>query len=915
MPFYSLTTGGGLVEAATFAALPATGATATLYVVTATNTLYRWSGSAYVEVSPTPAELVEAANLAAFPATGSTGKLYVAQDTGKVYRWSGSAYVEVSGSDWSTITGKPSTFAPSTHAASHATGGADAITPANIGAAAASHAHGNITNDGKIGAESGYIVTTGTGGSLVAVTNAISGFYVGGADLENFTTDGSLSDTLASIDAAINTRATAGSYATLVSGTIPVAQLPVGTSSTQVCAGNDARLSDPRSPTSHSHGSITNDGKIGTASGQIITTGSGGTLQASATIAAASVSGLAASATTDATNASNIASGTLAIGRIPTGTTSTTVCQGDDVRLRAVSGLGNLREWFDRQFNAFSDTSESGKNKRVSIALFGDSLAQRMGGWLAYFTGVSHNYANQSGGFGSYGGPVWSSPTGPSITLGTNPQTTGDVTSVTNGFSIWANGIYFDVGPGGTIYWPFVTGSTVDLWKFFYVAEPSAATFDIEIASSTSGPWTKLGASVDAANATQIGAVQTRSTGTYLRRFVRIRNTHATARVKVIDAYYGWASTVRGYDGVGISQGGISPSQAAQASAAIYTPIMASLDPGLVVIHFDDVRSQYEDNWAALLGFLRAGNPNRSLLFVANGPHSGNGDAAADDCLRFFVSKIKDDNIAVVDMPSLLSSYSATNAQGWIGDGIHLNQRAYAYAAQRVWSDLAFGGLMSIIAADRATIRTRLSVPEIRLESAPGENLFATGVTNDYYFRIVADTSSLSGARMEVARDFSIANKGNTVTLLYLTPNEAVFGNRLPERFYRSNASSETIPGGYTSITSGVLEWTSGNKRILRDQSSAQVLRLGPFTGEASLDFPSIDPGSEATLTVSVTGVTTTGKFSTSVGWSAALADGIVLKQSWVSAANTVSVTVRNVSSSTIDPVAVTAYVVAMGIA
>jgi hypothetical protein len=38
---------------------------------------------------------------------------------------------------WTEITGKPSTFAPSAHASSHAAGGSDAVTPTAIGAAAA----------------------------------------------------------------------------------------------------------------------------------------------------------------------------------------------------------------------------------------------------------------------------------------------------------------------------------------------------------------------------------------------------------------------------------------------------------------------------------------------------------------------------------------------------------------------------------------------------------------------------------------------------------------------------------------------------------------------------------------------------------------------------------------------------------
>src|SRR4029077_17544023 len=47
-------------------------------------------------------DVLEYANLAAFPATGTVGVIYVALDTGKIYRWSGSAYVEISPSPGST---------------------------------------------------------------------------------------------------------------------------------------------------------------------------------------------------------------------------------------------------------------------------------------------------------------------------------------------------------------------------------------------------------------------------------------------------------------------------------------------------------------------------------------------------------------------------------------------------------------------------------------------------------------------------------------------------------------------------------------------------------------------------------------------------------------------------------------------
>lgn len=47
-------------------------------------------------------DVLEYANLAAFPSPGSTGIIYAALDTNKIYRWSGSAYVEISPSPGST---------------------------------------------------------------------------------------------------------------------------------------------------------------------------------------------------------------------------------------------------------------------------------------------------------------------------------------------------------------------------------------------------------------------------------------------------------------------------------------------------------------------------------------------------------------------------------------------------------------------------------------------------------------------------------------------------------------------------------------------------------------------------------------------------------------------------------------------
>ena len=60
------------------------------------------------------------------------------------------------------------------------------------------------------------------------------------------------------------------------------ALLAVGTTAGTVCAGDDSRLSDARTPTSHVHGNITNAGAIGSTSGLPVKTGTSGVLEAGA---------------------------------------------------------------------------------------------------------------------------------------------------------------------------------------------------------------------------------------------------------------------------------------------------------------------------------------------------------------------------------------------------------------------------------------------------------------------------------------------------------------------------------------------------------------------------------------------------------------------------------------------------------
>jgi hypothetical protein len=138
------------------------------------------------------------------------------------------------------------------------------------------HTHGNITNDGKIGTTASKPIITSTNGLLVAGSFGSSG----GTFCEG--NDARLSDArtpLSHTHGNITNDGKIGSISTLpiitgANGVLTTGSF--GSSSGTFCEGNDARLSNARAPLSHTHGNISNEGAIGlTANLPIITTTSG----------------------------------------------------------------------------------------------------------------------------------------------------------------------------------------------------------------------------------------------------------------------------------------------------------------------------------------------------------------------------------------------------------------------------------------------------------------------------------------------------------------------------------------------------------------------------------------------------------------------------------------------------------------
>ncbi len=160
---------------------------------------------------------------------------------------------------------------PTSHAATHASGGSDAVSPAAIGAATATHAH--AATDTTSGTFALARIPTGTTSSTVAL--------------------GQHSHAAGEV----------------TSGTLGYARLPVGTTAgSTVCDGGDSRLSNSRTPLAHasSHATAGSD--------------------------AVSPSSIGAAAASHTHAASAITSGTVDVARLPVGTSSSTVAAGNDSR-------------------------------------------------------------------------------------------------------------------------------------------------------------------------------------------------------------------------------------------------------------------------------------------------------------------------------------------------------------------------------------------------------------------------------------------------------------------------------------------------------------------------------------------------------------------------------------------------------
>lgn len=347
------------------------------------------------------------------------------------------------------------------------------------------------------------------------------------------------------------------------------------------------------------------------------------------------------------------------------------------LQAQTLFGAGNLAEWFDRQYSASVETTESGKSKRVAICMCGDSLAERITGWIAWQT--LKDYPRNTGkmvqniGWNLVYDPIsYSVPSGPFHTL------SGGATYPNGQYAYWPSGKIFVLPPGGIVTYDPQKLTTI---KCAFIKEANAGTVVIET-SPDGTTWTAQGAAVVADQVSTVGAVESRTVSA-AKLYVRIRNSHGSKTLRLIGAYLGYADNVAGFDGMSVSEGGINCGQFATTPSAIYTPIMTAMNPALITFQWNDGLTYFvEEYWTQLMAFARAGNSNRSVLWICNSAYSGTGDADMLEVMRYLRSRVVTDKIAIFDASTCIGTYADVEAAGWEGDGVHMDTRFYAYCYQ-----------------------------------------------------------------------------------------------------------------------------------------------------------------------------------------------------------------------------------------
>lgn len=249
----------------------------------------------------------------------------------------------------------------------------------------------------------------------------------------------------------------------------------------------------------------------------------------------------------------------------------------------------------------------------------------------------------------------------------TTNATTGTVTEQTAAFDAWPSGIthLFSTGASRTYG---MGGSTVvaDTWRVYYVKEPGAGTFKIQIDGVDAVGFTNVSAS---GTLGQLGVATISTTlAAHALTVVNLTGTHRVVGVV-------WEnSTVAGLMPMAIGQAGI-PLNSATASATGMANLQAFLAnelPDVMTLEMKEDSSYYASALSTLFTTTQAGAPLMDVVGIGSPPIASND---ADQVIQN--GQLRDAcrtyGYAFFDSYSIYGSYAKLTALGYNGDGTHVS--------------------------------------------------------------------------------------------------------------------------------------------------------------------------------------------------------------------------------------------------
>lgn len=250
-------------------------------------------------------------------------------------------------------------------------------------------------------------------------------------------------------------------------------------------------------------------------------------------------------------------------------------------------------------------------------------------------------------------------------------------------FSKWMNGDYYLLPPNGSVVfdidsaWPVLSNT----FQVFYLQEPAASTFKVEVAPSVGGqPYTStttgyiaIGGTFNAQGAAEAGAVVS---GTAPLNSYQLKVTCLTGTLNLIGAEM-VNSTVNGVVFGNFSKGGIGGQVSNMVTGTnIIAPIVAACAPDLYLFSTANDANTIASYLPGTLAELNSAYPNSDWVLV--GPHpfddavpvgggtNNNYDANTVACMTAERAIAVQNDYTFVDGYTIFSNYAAALASGMI---------------------------------------------------------------------------------------------------------------------------------------------------------------------------------------------------------------------------------------------------------